>query len=108
MRHSRQSDTVEAQIQGGIIFGATAALYGEITLNNGRVEQTNFDIYQIMRMNEAPAIEVHIVPSAEPPGRMGETGTSDIVPAIANAVFAATSKRPRKLPVDANALKQPA
>ena len=78
-------DTVQAQIQSGIIFGATAALYGEITLKNGRVEQTNFDTYQMLRMNEAPAIEVHIVKSAEPPGGMGETGTSAIVPAIANA-----------------------
>ena len=98
-------DTVEAQIQSGIIFGATAALYGEITLKNGRVEQTNFDTYQVLRMNEAPAIEVHIVKSAEPPGGMGETGTSAIVPAIANAIFAATGKRLRKMPVDASVLR---
>ena len=101
-------DTVQAQIQSGIIFGATAALYGEITLKNGRVEQTNFDTYQMLRMNEAPTIEVHIVKSAEPPGGMGETGTSAIVPAIANAIFAATGKRLRKMPVDTSALKQPA
>ena len=101
-------DTVEAQIQSGIIFGATAALHGEITLKNGRVEQANFDTYQILRINEAPVIEVHIVKSAEPPGGMGETGTSAIVPAIANAIFAATGKRLRKMPVDANLLKQPA
>jgi isoquinoline 1-oxidoreductase beta subunit len=101
-------DTVQAQIQSGIIFGATAALYGEITLKNGRVEQTNFDSYQMLRMNEVPAIEVHIVKSAEPPGGMGEAGTSAIVPAIANAIFAATGKRLRKMPVDASALKQPA
>src|SRR6516164_5847888 len=93
-------DTVRAQIQSGIIFGATAALHGEITLKNGRVEQTNFDTYHIMRINEAPAIEVHIVESSEPPGGMGETGTSAIVPAIANAIFAATGKRMRKMPVD--------
>ena len=101
-------DTVQAQIQSGIIFGATAALHGEITLKNGRVEQTNFDTYQMLRMNEAPAIEVHIVKSAEPPGGMGETGTSLIVPAIANAIFAATGKRLRKMPIDSRALKQPA
>jgi isoquinoline 1-oxidoreductase subunit beta len=101
-------DTVRAQIQSGIIFGATAALYGEITLKNGRVEQTNFDSYQMLRMNEAPAIEVHIVKSAESPGGMGEAGTSAIVPAIANAIFAATGKRLRKMPVDASVLKQPA
>jgi isoquinoline 1-oxidoreductase beta subunit len=100
-------DTVQAQIQSGIIFGTTAALYGEITLKNGRVEQTNFDTYQMLRIDEAPAIEVYLVKSTEPPGGMGETGTSGIVPAIANAIFAATGKRLRKMPVDASALKQP-
>ncbi len=100
-------DTVRAQIQSAIIFGVTAALYGEITVKDGRVEQTNFDTYQILRMNEAPAIEVHIVQSLEPPGGMGETGTSAIVPAVANAIFAATGKRLRKLPIDTAALKQP-
>lgn len=100
-------DTVQAQLMSGIVFGATAALYGEITLKNGRVEQTNFDTYQVLRMNEAPVVEVHLVKSTEPPGGMGETGTSAIVPAIANAIFAATGKRLRKMPVDASALKQP-
>jgi isoquinoline 1-oxidoreductase subunit beta len=88
--------------------GITAALYGEITLKDGRVEQTNFDSYQMLRINEAPAIEVHVVQSFEPPGGMGEAGTSAIVPAVTNAVFAATGKRLRKLPVDSAALKQPA
>jgi isoquinoline 1-oxidoreductase subunit beta len=101
-------DTVQAQIQSGVIFGVTAALYGEITLRNGRVEQANFDTYQMLRINEAPAIEVYVVKSSEPPGGMGEAGTSGIVPAIANAVFAATGKRLRKMPIDASALKQPA
>ena len=100
-------DTVQAQIQSAIIFGITAALYGEITLKDGRVEQGNFDTYQILRMNEAPAIEVHIVQSSEPPGGMGEPGTSAIVPAVTNAIFAATGKRLRKLPIDSTALKQP-
>ena len=100
-------DTVQAQIQGAIIFGVTAALYGEITLKDGRVEQSNFDTYQMLRMNEAPAIEVHIVPSFEPPGGMGEPGTSAIVPAVTNAIFAATGKRLRNLPIDTSALKQP-
>jgi isoquinoline 1-oxidoreductase beta subunit len=90
------------------MFGTTAALYGEITLKNGRVEQANFDTYQMLRMNEAPAIDVHIVKSAEPPGGMGETGTSLSVPAISNAIFAATGKRLRKMPVDSNFLKHPA
>jgi len=67
-------DTVRAQVQGAVIFGITAALYGEITLKNGRVEQSNFDSYRMLRMNEAPAIEVHIVKSAEPPGGMGSLG----------------------------------
>jgi isoquinoline 1-oxidoreductase beta subunit len=100
-------DTVQAQIQSAIIFGITAALYGEITLKDGRVEQTNFDTYQLLRMDEAPAIEVHIVQSLEPPGGMGEAGTSAIVPAVTNAIFAATGKRLRKLPIDTAALKQP-
>ena len=100
-------DTVQAQIQSAIIFGITAALHGEITLKDGRVEQGNFDTYQILRMNEAPAIEVHIVQSSEPPGGMGEPGTSAIVPAVTNAIFAATGKRLRKPPIDSTALKQP-
>jgi isoquinoline 1-oxidoreductase beta subunit len=98
-------DTVQAQIQSGVMFGITAALYGEITLRNGRVEQTNFDTYQMLRINEAPAIDVHLVESAESPGGMGEAGTSGIVPAIANAIFAATGKRLRKMPIDTDALK---
>jgi len=100
-------DTVRAQIESAIIFGITAALHGEITLKDGRVEQANFDSYQILRINEAPAIEVHIVQSVEPPGGMGEAGTSAIVPAVTNAIFVATGKRLRKLPMDAAALKQP-
>lgn len=100
-------DTVEAQIQGAIMFGITASLYGEITLKNGRVEQTNFDSYQILRMNEAPNVEVHIMQSQELPGGMGEAGTSCIGPAVTNAIFAATGKRLRKLPVDPTSLKRP-
>jgi isoquinoline 1-oxidoreductase beta subunit len=100
-------DTVQAQIQSAIMFGISAALYGEITVKNGRVEQTNFDTYQMLRMNEAPAVEVHIVQSSEAPGGMGEAGTSAIVPAVANAIFAATGKRLRKLPVDRAVLQQP-
>jgi isoquinoline 1-oxidoreductase beta subunit len=94
-------DTVRAQIQSGIMFGLTAALYGEITIKNGRVEQANFNTYKILRIYEAPAIEVYIVQSEEPPGGIGETGTSVVVPAVTNAIFAATGKRLRKLPIDA-------
>jgi isoquinoline 1-oxidoreductase beta subunit len=99
-------DTIEAQVQSGVIFGTTAALYGEITLNGGRVEQGNFDTYLMVRMNEAPKVEVHIVRNSEPPGGMGEPGTSAIVPAIANAIFAATGKRLRRMPIDSHALKR--
>jgi isoquinoline 1-oxidoreductase beta subunit len=98
-------DTVEAQVEGAVIFGVSAALFGEITLKGGRVEQTNFDTYQVVRINEAPAIEVHIVQNIEPPGGMGEPGTSAIAPAIANAIFAATGKRLRKLPIDTAQLR---
>jgi isoquinoline 1-oxidoreductase beta subunit len=98
-------DTVRAQIQGAVIFGITAALYGKITLKDGRVEQTNFDTHQLLRINEAPAIEVHIVESPESPGGMGEAGTSLIAPAVTNAIFAAIGKRLRKLPVDYAQLK---
>jgi isoquinoline 1-oxidoreductase beta subunit len=104
----RECCRIRAQIEGAIIFGITAALYGEITLRDGRVEQSNFDTYQILRMNEAPAIEVHIIESSEPPGGIGEPGTSAIVPAVANAIFAATGTRLRKLPIDTATLKQPA
>ncbi len=99
-------DTVRAQVQSAIIFGVTAALHGEITLKDGRVQQSNFHDYLMLRMNEAPAIEVYIVNSTEPPGGMGECGTSAIVPAVTNAIFAAIGKRLRKLPVDTTALKQ--
>jgi isoquinoline 1-oxidoreductase beta subunit len=99
-------DTIRAQIQSAIMFGLTAALYGKITLKDGRVEQTNFDTYQILRINEAPAIEIHIVQNSEPPGGMGEAGTSAVAPAVTNAIFAATGKRLRKLPIDTTALKQ--
>ena len=99
-------DTVRAQIQSAVMFGVTATLYGEITLKDGRVEQNNFDSYQILRINEAPAVEVHIIQSSESPGGMGEAGTSAVVPAVTNAIFAATGKRLRRLPVDTAALKQ--
>ena len=92
-------------MQSGIIFGLTAALYGEITLKDGRVEQSNFDDYRVLRINEIPVIEVHIVKSSEAPGGMGEPGTSAVPPAVANAIFAATGKRLRKLPIDTSKLK---
>jgi isoquinoline 1-oxidoreductase beta subunit len=98
-------DTIQAQVQSGAIFGITAALYGKITLKNGRVEQSNFDNYQMLRIDEAPVIDVHVVQSSEPPGGLGEAGTSGVVPAVSNAIFAATGKRLRKMPVDPALLK---
>ena len=92
-------DTIAAQMEGGIIFGITAALWGEITLDKGRVQQSNFGDYRIMRMNEAPQVEVYIVNSKDEPGGIGEPGTSGSMPAVANAVFAATGKRIRTLPI---------
>jgi isoquinoline 1-oxidoreductase beta subunit len=98
-------DTIKAQIQGAIIYGLTAALHGEITLKNGRVEQSNFDNYRALYINEVPSIDVHIVDSAEAPGGMGEPGTSALPPAIVNAIFAATGVRIRKLPIGKVAVK---
>jgi isoquinoline 1-oxidoreductase beta subunit len=94
-------DTVEAQIQSSIIFGLSAALYGEITLDKGRVQQTNFDRYRVLRMNEAPVIDIVLVPSTEKPGGIGEPATALIGPAVANAIFAASGKRVREMPFSA-------
>jgi len=98
-------DTIVAQMQSGIIFGITAVLWGEITLKNGRVEQSNFDNYRILRLNEAPVIEVEVVKSSADPGGIGEPGTSALAPAVLNAVFAATGVRLRKLPIKPELLK---
>jgi CO/xanthine dehydrogenase Mo-binding subunit len=92
-------DTIVAQMEGGIIFGISAALWGEITLKGGRVEQHNFNDYRVLRINETPLIEVHLVKNAEAPGGIGEPGTVGIAPAVTNAIFAATGKRIRKLPI---------
>ena len=86
-------------MQSGIIFGLTAVLWGEITIKNGRVEQSNLDDYRIMRLHEAPKIEVEIVKSNEEPGGIGEPGTCALAPAVVNAVYAATGVRVRKLPL---------
>jgi CO/xanthine dehydrogenase Mo-binding subunit len=92
-------DIVKAQIEGGAIYGISGALWGEITLKNGRVQQSNFNNYRALRMNEAPAIEVCLVRNLEAPGGIGEPGTAVTAPALTNAIFAATGKRLRKLPV---------
>lgn len=98
-------DTVQAQLQGGIVFGISAALYGEITYDRGRVMQSNFHDYRVLRMNEAPVIEIHVVASTEAPGGLGEPGTAALAPALANAVFAATGRRVRKLPISPGGLR---
>jgi isoquinoline 1-oxidoreductase beta subunit len=97
-------DTVVAQMQGGLIFGLTAALYGNITIDKGRVQQSNFNDYRMMRINEAPPIEVHLISSGEAPGGIGETGVTAAPPALGNAVFAATGIRLRRLPIDQEVL----
>jgi isoquinoline 1-oxidoreductase beta subunit len=90
---------VIAQIESGVVYGLTAALYGEITLRDGRVQQSNFHDYRPLRLHESPVVEAHIVPSTEPPSGVGEPGVPPIAPAVANAVFAATGKRLRRLPL---------
>jgi isoquinoline 1-oxidoreductase beta subunit len=93
-------EIVHRQAEGAIVYGLTAALYGRITYKDGRVEQTNFHQYPMLRMHEMPKVEVHIVPSTEAPGGMGEPGTPPISPAVTNALFALTGKRVRSLPID--------
>src|SRR5882724_7882998 len=97
-------DTVIAQLQGGLIFGVTAALYGEITIDKGRVQQSNFHNYRMLRIDEAPAIEVYLVPSGEAPGGIGESGTTAGPPALRNAIYAATGIPLRRLPIDRDVL----
>ncbi|MHB8111230.1 MAG: xanthine dehydrogenase family protein molybdopterin-binding subunit [Syntrophorhabdaceae bacterium] len=91
--------TIEAQMEGGIVYGLSAALYGAITLENGRVRENNFNDYPVLRIDEMPVVEVYIVPSAEAPGGVGEPGVPPIAAAVTNAIFAATGKRVRKLPI---------
>ena len=92
-------DGVTAQIEGGAIYALSAALYGKLTVENGRIAQSNFHDYPVLRMNEMPLFETHILPSGEAPGGVGELGTAVVGPALANAVFAASGKRSRTLPV---------
>ncbi len=92
-------DIVKAQIEGAIVFGISGALWGQVTLKNGRVEQSNFNDYRVLRLNETPTIDVHLVSSSEAPGGMGEPGTACVGAALANAIHAATGKRLRKLPL---------
>jgi isoquinoline 1-oxidoreductase beta subunit len=91
--------TVEAQLQSAIAYGLSAALFGEITFKDGRVEQSNFHDYRVLRMNEMPLVEVHLVTGGDKPTGVGEPGTPPIAPAVANALFALTGKRARALPL---------
>jgi isoquinoline 1-oxidoreductase beta subunit len=91
-------DIITAQMEGGVGFGLGAVLFGAITLKNGRIEQDNFNNYRVLRMNEMPKVEVHIVPSTEPPTGVGEPGVAPVGPAVANAIFAATGQRMHVLP----------
>lgn len=99
-------DTVKAQMEGGMVYGLTALLHGEITFTGGRVDQKNFYDYKMLRMNDMPRCEVHIVPSTEKHGGVGEPGTPPIAPAVVNAIFAVTGKRIRSLPIRPQELKQ--
>jgi isoquinoline 1-oxidoreductase beta subunit len=99
-------EIVKAQMESGIVFGLSAALHGAITFKSGRVEQSNFNDYQILRMYEMPAIEVFVTPSEEPLGGVGEPGVPPIAPAVGNAIFSATGRRIRRLPIRAEELKK--
>ena len=97
-------EIIRRQIEGAIVYGLSAALYGRITLKDGKVEQGNFNDYPVLRMSEMPKVEVHILPSREKPGGIGEPGTPPIAPAVVNAIYAATGKRLRSLPIDPSLL----
>ena len=97
-------DIVKAQMESGIVFGLSAALFGAITFRNGLVEQNNFYDYPLLRMKDMPEIEVHIVNSREQPTGAGEPGVPPVAPAVANAVFAATGVRIRQLPMTPDAV----
>ena len=99
-------NTVEAQVQSGIVYGLSAALYGAITLKDGRVQQSNFNNYKVLAMNKTPKIEVYIVSSQEAPTGVGEPATPPIAAAVGNAIFALTGKRIRRLPIEAKELEK--
>jgi isoquinoline 1-oxidoreductase subunit beta len=95
---------VESQLESGIVYGLSAALWGDVTLRGGRVQQSNFNNYRVLRLNELPELDVHVVASDAQPGGVGEVAVPLVAPALCNAIFAATGKRLRSLPVAAHAL----
>jgi isoquinoline 1-oxidoreductase beta subunit len=97
-------DTIVAQLQGGLIFGLTAALWGEVTIEKGRIQQSNFNNYRMLRIDETPPIDVHVIESGEHPGGIGETGATAGPPALRNAIYAATGVPLRRLPIDRTAI----
>jgi isoquinoline 1-oxidoreductase beta subunit len=99
-------DTIRAQMESGIVFGLSAALYGEITFEQGRVKQSNFHDYQVLRMNEMPVVETIVLPNEDKMGGVGETAVPPIAPALANALFAITGRRIRRLPIRAEDLRK--
>jgi isoquinoline 1-oxidoreductase beta subunit len=103
--HVVNPDIVRQQIESGIVYGLSAALYGRLTIENGAVVESNFDDQPVVRMNECPPIETHIVTSSEAPGGMGEVGTPCVAPALLNAIFAATGRRIRSLPLNIHELR---
>jgi len=96
-------DTVEAQMEGAMVYGLSAALHARITIKDGQIEQSNFHDYPVLRMDEMPEVDVHLVESTEWPGGVGEPATPPIAPAVANAIYALTGKRLRQLPFDLSA-----
>jgi isoquinoline 1-oxidoreductase subunit beta len=98
-------DTIVAQLQGGLIFGLTAALHGEVTIDKGRVQQSNFNDYRMLRIDEVPDVEVHLIKSGEAPGGIGETGATAGPPALRNAIYAATGVALRRLPIDRDLIR---
>ncbi|MGH7312489.1 MAG: xanthine dehydrogenase family protein molybdopterin-binding subunit, partial [Candidatus Rokuibacteriota bacterium] len=99
-------EQVKAQMEGGAVYALSATLYGQITFAKGRVQQTNFHTYPLLRINEMPKVEVHILDSGEAPGGLGEPGVPSVAPAVCNAIFVATGKRIRRLPIDKDQLKR--
>ena len=99
-------NTVEAQVQSGIVYGLSAALYDAITLKDGRAQQSNFNNYKVLSMNKTPKVEVYIVSSQEEPTGVGEPATPPLAAAVANAIFTITGKRVRRLPIEAKGLKE--